>query len=123
MAGVGTALALAGLNRDLALRQVITHSSQPEAEKWRMEAERQSMARADMEACALAAEEEADENDETDEDDDDPDLSCVLCGRVGGGGMFFNMVPQGNFVHGRRIVCHDCHMDDPRGAGEVDSFF
>ena len=50
MAGVGTALALAGLNRDLALSQVISHSSQPEVEKWRMEAERQRMARADMEA-------------------------------------------------------------------------
>ena len=56
MAGVGTALALAGLNRDLALSQVISQSSQSEAEKWRMEAERQSMARADMEARALAAE-------------------------------------------------------------------
>jgi hypothetical protein len=69
-----------------------------------------------------ADEEEADENEETDEDDD-PDLSCVLCGRVGGDGMFYNMAPQGNFVHGRRIVCHDCHVDDPRGAGEVESFF
>ena len=49
MAGVGTAMALAGLNRDLALSQVISHSSQPEVEKWRMEAEHQRMARADME--------------------------------------------------------------------------
>ena len=115
MAGVGIALALAGLNRDLALRQVITHSSQPEAEKWRMEAERQSMARADMEACALAAEEEADENDETDEDDDDPDLSCVLCGRVGGvtDGMYWRRSV------GRPAVCDDCFENDPRGAGEV----
>ena len=55
MAGVGTALALTGLSRDMALTQVITQSSQPEAEKWRIEAERQSMGRADMEARMVVA--------------------------------------------------------------------
>ena len=66
--------------------------------------------------------EEADENEETDEDDD-PDLSCVLCGRVGGGGNFYNMAPVGNFEHGRRIVCAECQQNHPRGDGEVESFF